>query len=87
MVVFWFLGTPDRAFSPQMSMSGHVYAPLRYLEAVGGYPGLIRCPDHLAVNTKPCFRPKEARNSKNNDMHGDDSGNAGVNGGMTLGNP
>ena len=35
-----------------------------YLEAVGGYPGLIRCTDHLAVNAKPCFRSKEDRNSK-----------------------
>ena len=45
-----------------------------YPEAVGGYPGLIRCTDHLAVNAKPCFRSKEDRNSKKHNMHGDDSG-------------
>ena len=68
----------------------HVRASVRspgYPEAVGGYPGLIRCPDHPAVNAKPRFRSKEARNSKNQDMHGDDFGNAGINGGMSLGNP
>ena len=58
-----------------------------YPEAVGGYPGLIRYPDHPAVNAKPRFRPKEARNSKKHDTHGDDSGNIGVNGGKALGNP
>ena len=45
----------------------HVRASVRfpgYPEAVGGYPGLIRCPDHPAVNAKPRFRSKEARNSK-----------------------
>ena len=36
-----------------------------YPEAVGGYPGLIRYPDHPAVNAKPRFRTKESRNSKN----------------------
>ena len=85
MAVFGFLGTPDRVFSPQMSTSA-VRSP-GYPEAVGGYPGLIRCPDHPAVNAKPRFRSKEARNSKNQDMHGDDFGNAGINGGMSLGNP
>ena len=68
----------------------HVRASVRslgYLEAVGGYPGLIRCTDHLAVNAKPCFRSKEDRNSKKHNMHGDDSGNVGVNGGIAPDNP
>ena len=36
-----------------------------YLEAVGGYLGLIRSPDHLSDNSKLCFRPERARDSKN----------------------
>ena len=52
-----------------------------------GYPGLIRCPDHPVVDAKPRFRSNEARNSKNQDMHGDVFGNADINGGMSLGNP
>ena len=45
----------------------HVRASVRspgYPEAVGGYPGLIRSPDHLADNAKPRFRPERARDSK-----------------------
>ena len=37
---------------------------LRYLEAVGGYPGLIRGPDHPAANAEPCFCSEQARDSK-----------------------
>ena len=36
-----------------------------YLEAVGGYLGLIRSPHHLPDNSKLCFRPERARDSKN----------------------
>ena len=38
MAVFGFLGTPDRVFSPQMSTSGHLYAPRGTRRQLGDTP-------------------------------------------------
>ena len=56
--------TRSRFLVPNVDIRSSVYF-VRYLEALGGYRGLIRSSDHLPDNAKLCLRPERARDSKN----------------------